>query len=181
MYASYMMKREPQLENRVGAWALAVADRLRAETEAAAGFGAAAPAALTTLLMAPGYTIEQLRRSLALTHSGAVRLVDRLESDGLVQRNVGADRRAVELMLTRAGRDVASEVLTARARLTEELLQPLTNAERAMLKPLVDKLLEHTLDVADDVHVICRLCDWPLCLADPPCPTAKAATALRGA
>src|ERR687888_1188464 len=87
--------------NLLGSLSLAVADRMRAATEDVArrsGSGPAALAALSTHL--DGQGINALAGSLGLTHSAAVRLVDRLEASGLVKRARGADGRAVSVMLT---------------------------------------------------------------------------------
>src|SRR5207302_8382662 len=84
--------------NLLGTHALAVADRLRAATEDAAGLGGAAPAAIVSLhAFAGGRTVDFLRRVLELTPSGAVRLIDRLAAEGLVQR-VRGERDAREVL-----------------------------------------------------------------------------------
>src|SRR3954469_13178902 len=84
-----------------GALVLAVGDRVRESIEAVAGQGAAGPAALAARDgLAGGGSIDSLRRILGITHSGAVRLVDRLAAAGLVERRIGADARAVSIHLT---------------------------------------------------------------------------------
>ena len=73
--------------NLLGALSLAVADAMRRATEDAAGHTSAGPAALVALdQFLDGRTMEDLRRAMGLTGSGAVRLVDRLEADGYVRR-----------------------------------------------------------------------------------------------
>src|SRR6266567_3796170 len=65
--------------NLLGALALAVCDRLHEATEHLDdGLAASEPAALVTLAHYPGQSILALGRTLGLTHSGAVRLADRL-------------------------------------------------------------------------------------------------------
>ncbi len=101
--------------NTFGALSLAVADRTRAAVEAVARHGASGPAALVALDgYAGGESIDSLRRILGITHSGAVRLVDRLAAAGLVERRVGPDARAVSIHLTPVGRRTARRVLAAR-------------------------------------------------------------------
>ena len=81
--------------NLLGACALAVAGRLPAS---------AADTALVALDgWLAGSTVDRLARVLALTHSGAVRLTDRLAGDGLVERRTGADARSRALYVTPAG------------------------------------------------------------------------------
>ncbi|MGV2386825.1 MAG UNVERIFIED_CONTAM: MarR family transcriptional regulator, partial [Thermobifida fusca] len=79
-----------RVANVLGALALAVTDRTSAAIAAAAGQSVSAAAALSAMhhfLDRP--TLDQLRRVLGLTHSGAVRLVDRLVDAGLVTRGPG--------------------------------------------------------------------------------------------
>src|SRR6195952_628579 len=86
--------------NLVAALALALVDRVDdavAQAVGQRGAGAAALAALDG--PAAGASIDVLRRIVGLTHSGAVRLVDRLAAAGLVERRLGADQRSVALWL----------------------------------------------------------------------------------
>ena len=92
-------------ENVVGALSLVLGDRLRAATEEAAGLAGALPAALVSLHeWAGGRPIDVLANALRVSHSRAVRVVDRLEAEGLVKRSIAPqDRRKVNLRLTRKG------------------------------------------------------------------------------
>src|SRR5918999_4957534 len=90
--------------NLLGALSLAVAERVEAATRAAAAHGGSAPAALAALdIFLGGSSIDTVRKPLGLTHSAAVRLVDRLEVAGLVRRGAGADGRSGAVFLTPAG------------------------------------------------------------------------------
>ena len=51
---------------------------------------------------------------LQMSHSGCVRLVDKLDELGLIERRPGRDRRSLSLYLTPKGRDYKREVLRAR-------------------------------------------------------------------
>src|SRR5690242_6565649 len=101
--------------NLVGAVALALVDAMRAAVEQAGGHGASGPAALVALdgLLA-GASIDRLAWVCGLSHSGAVRLADRLEADGLLQRRTGADGRSVALALTASGRRSAARIRAQR-------------------------------------------------------------------
>ena len=66
-------------------------DAVQAAADEAAGHTAAGPAALTALRIHRGCSVDHLAGVLGLTHSGTVRLVDRLEEDGLVRRGQGQD------------------------------------------------------------------------------------------
>jgi MarR family transcriptional regulator, negative regulator of the multidrug operon emrRAB len=110
--------------NALGALALEVARRLQEAGEAASPHGASVRAALTALHgLTGGQSIDALRRVIGLTHSGAVRLVDRLAAAGLAERRVGADGRAVALQLTPEGRRAARRVPPA-ARLRSRRCSP---------------------------------------------------------
>src|SRR3954470_19045131 len=71
-----------RLANLLAAGAELVSDAVAGAMDAA---GSRAPA-LIALSHDPDAPIETLRRTLGLTHSGAVRAIDRLESEGLVLR-----------------------------------------------------------------------------------------------
>ena len=109
--------------------------------------------------------MERLRHHVGLSQPAAVRLVDRLEADGLVAREPGRDARSIGLVLTPAGRRAAAAVRAAREAAIERLLAPLAPADRAALGALLEQVLERA-DYAphDDEHV-CRLCDVPACRA----------------
>lgn len=154
--------------NTLGALALTLADRVTTATTTAAEHGASMPAALVTLRFESGLSIEQLRCALGLTHSGGVRLVDRLAADGLVERRPGAGRR-VTLVLTDAGRRAAQRAIDARRGALEPLLDALSASEAAQLQVLVAKLLEALVSGEDEARRTCRLCDGDAC-PDERCP-----------
>src|SRR5690242_19863819 len=121
---------------------LAVSDRIELEVARATGLDARAPAALLTL-DSPGAsaTVSGLAAALRLTHSGTVRLVDRLAGDGLVERRPGSDRRSVELVLTPDGRRMVARVRAARTDSVADLVVLLTAEQRAQLTGVQELLL----------------------------------------
>jgi MarR family transcriptional regulator, negative regulator of the multidrug operon emrRAB len=149
--------------NLLGAFALATSDRLRAAAESASGTGSAAPAALVTIAMYPGCTIERLARALRITHSGCVRLVNRLEIEGLVRRRPGSDARSIALELSAAGRRAAEHALAARRDAMTEILELLDEGERTRFVRLMEKALGGMTRSRLDANSICRLCDEPAC------------------
>ncbi|HET9059960.1 MAG TPA: MarR family transcriptional regulator, partial [Acidimicrobiales bacterium] len=73
--------------NALGALGLVLADQMASAVEAVAPLGPSAPSALVALHeFLDGGSVTQLSSVLGLTHSGAVRLVDRLAAEGLVER-----------------------------------------------------------------------------------------------
>jgi DNA-binding MarR family transcriptional regulator len=168
--------------NRVGALALAITDRT-AEVLANAGSGSeSGAAALSTLhhfLHLP--SIDRVRQVLGLTHSGTVRLIDRLERDGLVRRRPGIDGRSTSVSLTAAGRRAALRLSTARADVLASALSVLSPAERTTLNRLVGKVLVGMMREPGATRWTCRLCDTVACgRYVGECPIAVAAQARYG-
>jgi DNA-binding MarR family transcriptional regulator len=167
--------------NLLGALTLAVTDRMAEAVAAASGqsvTGAAALSALDQFLDRP--TIDQLRRVLGLTPSGAVRLVDRLAAAGYVTRGAGTDGRTRSVALTDEGRRAAARVAEARAAVLAEAVQHLTEDERATLHALLGRVIapfvRSNIDHGPGRGWICRLCDLKACgRADGHCPTANTA------
>jgi MarR family transcriptional regulator, negative regulator of the multidrug operon emrRAB len=155
---------EDRVANLLGALSLAVADRMRGATEAAAGYGGSAPAALAALSThLDGEPIDALRRSLGLTHSAAVRLVDRFADAGLVERGRGRDGRSVSVAMTAAGREAGREVVRARQQALAELLEGLTASQRRALAGVCEAMLGELTTSRADARNICRLCDPGAC------------------
>jgi DNA-binding MarR family transcriptional regulator len=152
------------LANQLGALALALADDMRGAAEAAAGEAGPAAAALVLAGHDPGLSIAALAPAVGLSHPGAVRLVDRLAADGLIERRPDpADRRAVGLHLTPAGQARAAAVQAARAAPLQALVAALSPAERAVLGPAVARLLAARVVGEAAALRVCRLCDHDRC------------------
>jgi DNA-binding MarR family transcriptional regulator len=187
-YAALVSSTDTHLVNVLGALALGLADAIRDETEAATGMTGAGPAALVALQkFLAGRPTEHLAQATGLTHSGAVRLVDRLVEDGLVERRPGRDGRSLSIALTAKGRAQSRKVSAARARAVETVLAPLRADDRRALVRLADALVtsitEHRLDeraqgVVPTQGWLCRMCDLAACgRPQGRCPAANAANA----
>jgi DNA-binding MarR family transcriptional regulator len=175
-----------RLANLLGAWALAVSDRITAAAAVAAGRGGQAPAALVALdQFADGRTIEELSAVLGLTHSATVRLVDALVADGRVaRRRRSGDRRAVAIRLTPSGRATARRIIWARGQAVQEVLGGLTAAQRRSLTGMAERLtgdlatLRLEQRAAGEVPAggwLCRMCDFEACgRPEGRCPAAMA-------
>ena len=148
--------------NLLGTLSLAVANRIDAAV--ASPLGPSAPAALSAL---EGYLgdepIDALRTVLGLTHSGAVRLVDRLAGAGLAERRPGRDGRSVAVALTPAGEQAARALRAAREAALEDALAVLSAEERATLTELHEKLLGGLTGDRASALRLCRLCDVDAC------------------
>lgn len=165
---------EERTANLLGALALALTDTLTEVTTVRAERGAGAPAALVLVGFYPGQSIDSLSRTLELSHSATVRLVDRLVGDGLLERRGGADGRTTALHLTRKGRARADSILDDRCRALTGALGPLSAKERAHFTQLLEKILSALTRDRRHADHICRLCDERACPADD-CPVECAA------
>jgi DNA-binding MarR family transcriptional regulator len=153
-------------ENLLGALALLIVDDLQAtgadETDAPA---LTTRAILNTIGMYPGCTIEQLSGVVDLSHSATVRAVASLVDGALVNKSPNADRRAVSLMLTAAGRRVTDRMRARRNEILTRFTHHLSERERMQLESLLLKMLWGETRDTQHAARLCRLCDEPRCLA----------------
>src|SRR5437763_931678 len=121
----------PPIANRLGAMALTLSDRVREATERATGIAGGAPAALVSLReWADGRSVELLAEAMRVSHSRAVRVVDRLEADGLARREHDpSDGRRALVWLEPAGRELADRILEARRGVLLSVLRELEVAD----------------------------------------------------
>lgn len=162
--------------NLLGALATAISTRIDAQASAAGGRSSTASAGLVAILNHPDESIDRLRRALALTHSGTVRLINGLVEESLVERRQSeSDGRSVVLRLTKAGKQRANRILRARAEVTEATLDGLSERELASLTPILESALRRLTTDADSARRICRLCDERVCRPEG-CPVEQAAS-----
>jgi DNA-binding MarR family transcriptional regulator len=175
-------ERAEHCANVLGALALAVADETSDAISGSAGHAQSDAAALSALLQfLDRPSVDMLRRVLGLTPSGTVRVVDRLERQGLVARGPGADGRTAALELTAAGRRAARRVADERSRVLLDSLAALTDEELAELDRLVGKVLVGRMRGPGATRWLCRMCDLDACgRAEGRCPLANEARARYG-
>lgn len=158
--------------NLLGALALGLTDSLNTAVTANAGYGGETPAALVTLGAEPGISINTLRQILNLSHPGTVRLIDRLEKDGLVERRAGADGRTLALFLTEAGQQRRLAILAQRQQQLHLALDCLSSAEQKQLTKLLEKMLAAMTTDELRAYMLCRLCEEEVCPQDR-CPVEQ--------
>jgi DNA-binding MarR family transcriptional regulator len=155
--------RTQRLENLLGALAISVTDAVARGIEESEGAYGSDTFALVLLQHAERLRSDVLSRQLRLAQSSTVRLVDRLENEGLVQRETGADRRTVFVSLTARGLRAAERVIRARRSVLKDLVGKLSASERSALHGISVKLLTNlTVDLASGEQN-CRLCDEEAC------------------
>jgi DNA-binding MarR family transcriptional regulator len=163
--------------NLLGAVALALGDRVADAAAQAAGRSPSAAAALSALdqfLDSP--SIDVLAGVLGLTHSGTVRLVDRLELEGFVRREPGTDARTIAVTLTAAGRGAARRIAAARISVLEDAIEALTPQECDRLDGLLAKVAVGLMREPGATRWMCRMCDLAACgRSDGRCPVEREA------
>jgi DNA-binding MarR family transcriptional regulator len=162
--------------------ALTVSDRVRDATERATGMAGAIPAALISLReWADGTSVEVLAEAMRVSHSRAVRVVDRIEDAGLARRESDpSDGRRALVFLEPAGEELADLALEARAEVLRDVVAGLGPAELAHLERLLAALLDAATDSERAARQTCRLCDAHVCgHLEGACPVTKAADRAR--
>lgn len=142
------------LTNKFAALALAVTDATLAKAE---DLAPTAVAALISIRDAEPLSIGDIARTVGLTHSAAVRLVDRLEKDWLVrrQRRVG---REVLVEITARGRRRAQQLQDQRTEATLSIVAGLSADELAMLESVIDRIIALRAEGGLQVDQFCRMC-----------------------
>jgi DNA-binding MarR family transcriptional regulator len=126
--------------------ALTLSDGIREATEAATGMAGGLPAALVSLAeWADGRSIDVLAEAMRVSHSRAVRVVDRLEAADLAHREPDpSDGRRALVWLAPAGRELAEAALDARARVLLAAVAELGGDDLRDLDRLLGALLDAT-------------------------------------
>ncbi len=157
--------------NLLGAIALGLADNILDAAERHVTHGGCTPAALCVIGHQPGQSIDFLARVLRMSHPGAVRLVDRLEADGLIRRRPTKEGRTVALHLTVSGQKRRIKLLADRRTALEQATKLLSRSEREQLGVLLEKMLIAIKRDALHAYGVCRLCEDVVCT---PCPMTGA-------
>ncbi|HYI35622.1 MAG TPA: MarR family winged helix-turn-helix transcriptional regulator [Thermoleophilaceae bacterium] len=160
------MARDP-LPQLLGAVALAATDRVRAAVDTPLGRAGAHAAALIHIQAYPGRPVGALAPVLGISQPAAVKLADRLVTDGLLERGPGPDGRTGSLRLTTSGERAARAALADRSGVLERVLEPLDPEDRERLLPLLAKLVAGLTDTRPGALTVCRMCDRDSCCGQP--------------
>ena len=177
---------DARLANLLGALSTGLTDGVHEATSTAAQLDEVAATALIALLdFSPRGSVRTLSQVIGLTHSGTVRLVDRLVTAGYVARMPGRDARSRSPILTTTGATVARRVRSARERAIARHLVTLSSNERSSLTRLCESLIgavtKHRLEqrnagLTPAGGALCRMCDFAACGRDKgTCPAAAVA------
>ena len=164
---------DARLINLLGAAAIGLNDAAVGDVAADGGLDCTAAGALVALLdLAESGSVRRLSQMLGLTHSGTVRLVNRLADAKVVERAAGPDLRTVSVRLTRPGRAVArriragrhAAIATALAGLTRQQRDQLTVACEVLITNMtMARLARRTAGARPSGGALCRMCDPAAC------------------
>ena len=158
--------------NLLGAFAVGCFDL----QQTAMGEGGLTPAELAALLGAytrPDSTVREIAVATGLTHSGAVRTIDRIELAKWVERRTGRDRRTVEIRCTAEGRKKVRHALALRKSALTNVAKVLPKSDLAAFRRLAKKFLSQLPEDRSDAWRICRLCEHGVCRGAK-CPVGSA-------
>jgi DNA-binding MarR family transcriptional regulator len=103
---------------------------------------------LLKLYMGAGSTVAELARGCQMDTGGTTRLLDRLESKGLVRRvRSSEDRRVVNLELTDEGRAAAKKIPAVLCGVQNAHLSGFSPEEWKMLKGLLRRVLDNAVAI----------------------------------
>lgn len=126
-----------------GAVSMALGDEITRAAAALLPETGSATIALEMIGFEPGLSIRSLAEGVRLSHPGAVRLVDRLEADELVERRANPkDGRIRSLHLTTKGQTALVGVLTAREFVLSRRVAPLTKDQLSKLGEMSEQMLQ---------------------------------------
>ena len=162
--------------NLLGALSGEVSGRLERRLKRHPSQTSSSAAALNVIGFWEGCSNNDLAAALRLSHAATVRLVDKLEADGLVTARPGRDKRAIALHLTNSGKAAVQRLLTERCAALESITAALTAEETQVFTSLLEKLLRRVTPDMQAATQICRLCDQTVCPQES-CPVHQAALA----
>jgi DNA-binding MarR family transcriptional regulator len=104
-------------------------------------------------------SIGDVADGLAISDPAATKLVDRLESKGLVARhNDRVDRRVVHVELSGTGQGLAQKLNHRRADIIESAIQGLTSARLRSMARALEGVLISALDSPEVIARVCLRC-----------------------
>ncbi|MFD1718554.1 MarR family winged helix-turn-helix transcriptional regulator [Georgenia deserti] len=160
--------------NLLGAASLALTDLSLSAATQARRLSTSSAAALVSLAAHPGLSVSELGRRVKLSQPAAARMVDSLETAGLVAKVPSSvNRRWVTVRPTRLGSALARQLLTGRNTPLVGVVSKLDESDQQTLAGLLEKLLAHVYAEVGEGQRICRLCDRKSCTRSAPCPVGE--------
>ncbi|WP_166555003.1 MarR family winged helix-turn-helix transcriptional regulator [Mycolicibacterium sp. CBMA 226] len=181
---------DDRLANLLGAVALGLFDTV-GDIASANDLDITAMAALVSLAdLARSTSVQGLSQLIGISHSGTVRLINRLVEAGLVERQPGPDARTLAVALTRRGRSAAARLRTSRRTAIVATLSGMSAQQRDQLADTCEQLIVNLTSARLATRraggqpsggALCRLCDPNSCGRPMGrCPAARTAAQALG-
>jgi len=119
--------------------------------------------ALVSIQNCEQFHIGWLAETLSVEHSSAVRVVDRLERDGLISRLAKDSQKKVGLKTTESGSTLAKSVLAIREQATKSYLAPLGMKQQGDLAKILQLVIKTQTRTEVDLYRHCALCNESIC------------------
>lgn len=161
------------IANHLGALAVRLADGMAATSP----LSDSSRALISTLHYWGPMSATELAGIAGLSQPAATRALDRLRREGSVDWPDSGRTRPVSL--TAAGRDRARDLMGRRDAFLQKSLAALTGEERAVLSPLLERMLAGLTGSEGEARHMCRFCDHVLC-DGPACPVGECVRAMEG-
>jgi len=149
--------------NLLGAFVTGLSDQLNRRIEEKTEVFGEVPAALVAIAYNEGRTVDYLSKTLTLSHSWTVRVVEKLEKEGLVEKRTGMDKRAVALFVTTQGGKKVKGIVRARREFLDGILAALPVKEHKQLASMLERMLEISTTDYYSGEAICKLCEVDAC------------------
>ncbi len=163
-YIISAMKDEKYISNLIGAFATSVSTAIESQISELGGRSLSHEAALVAIHNHPNETIDVLSKVLGLTHSGAVRLINTLEQEGLIARKKSVqDARSVVLCTTQEGSERVAEILSSREAAIVKVLDHFSEEQKQSFTKLLEVAMGNLTDKQSEARRICRLCNEGVC------------------
>jgi DNA-binding MarR family transcriptional regulator len=160
--------------NKLGALGAMIRERTEASL---AGLSPSAAAVLSMLHFKPGLTTTELAEVVGVSQPNAVRLIDGLERQALIERGK-PQGRVTPLTLTEAGHTQVQELHALRLAALDDLLSALQPNERGHFAAMLDAILVGATTSRAFARTTCRLCEHDLCGPEV-CPIGCRATEIE--
>lgn len=105
------------------------------------------------------FLISELARILEISPAAASKIIDRLESMGLVTRQPHeGDRRSFEVKLLEDGHKLVEEINQVTAKKMVPLMSQFTDEEKVQLLDFLQRIVKYTLAGENNTDLICLQC-----------------------
>ena len=149
--------------NLLGAFVTGISDQLNRRLEEESDANGGVPAALVAIAYNEGRSVDYLSKTLTLSHSWTVRLVEKLVNERLVEKRAGKDKRAVALFLTTQGERKVRGIVQARRQYLQNVLSALPVKDHKQLTTMLECMLSLVTKDFYSGEAICKLCEVDVC------------------